>query len=56
MHNLDYLIENYGKEKFMQYMIRLLNSYQPDKMFKDTYGIALDSCLRNFRKYVNKYK
>ena len=53
---VDYLIKNYGKEKFMQYMTRLLDSYQPDKMFKDTYGIALDSCLRNFRKYVNKYK
>ena len=52
---VDYLIENYGKEKFMQYMIQLLDSHQPDKVFKDLYGIELDSCLVNFKEYVNEF-
>ncbi len=52
---VDYLIEKYGKEKFMQYMNRLLDSYQPDKVFKETFGVGMNSCLRNFKKYVNGY-
>ena len=51
---VDYLIEYYGKEKFMKYMTGLLHSHQPDKVFNDTYGITLDSLLTNFKKDVNK--
>jgi hypothetical protein len=51
---VDYLIENYGKEKFMKYVTGLLRSHQPDKVFNDTYGITLDSLLTNFKKDVNK--
>ena len=51
---VDYLIDNYGKGKFMQYMTGLLDSSQPDKVFKDTYGISLDSSLENFKKHIEQ--
>jgi hypothetical protein len=53
---VDYLIEKYGKNKFNTYMTGLLNSYQPDRIFKETYGISLDSSLENFKKHVNRVR
>jgi hypothetical protein len=52
---VDYLITIYGKEKFMQFMMQLLDSYQTEKVFKKVYGIDFVTCLNNFRQYVNEH-
>ncbi len=51
---VDYLIRNYGKKKFMQYMTQLLDSYQPEKVFKEVFGIKLSTSLDNFKQYVRE--
>ena len=52
---VDYLIKNYGKEKFMQYMKGLLDSYSPEKVFKVVYGIDNRTCISNFKQYVKEH-
>ena len=52
---VDYLIESYGKEKFMQYMTQLLNSYQHNKTFRNVYGIDFETFLYNFKQHVNRH-
>jgi hypothetical protein len=52
---VDYLIIKYGKEKFMKYMMGLLNSYSPGKVFKDVYGIDFNICISNFKQYVKEH-
>jgi hypothetical protein len=52
---VDYLIESYGKEKFMQYMKQLLGSYQHNKTFKEIYGIDFEMFLHDFKQHVNKH-
>jgi predicted SprT family Zn-dependent metalloprotease len=49
---VDYLIENYGKDKFYEYMGQLLDSWQPEEVFKDVYGINFNTCLNDFKQYV----
>ncbi|NWF89443.1 MAG: hypothetical protein HXY50_08265 [Ignavibacteriaceae bacterium] len=53
---VDFLIISYGKERFMNYMVELLDSWKPESVFKDTYGIDFETCLNNFRKYVDEQK
>lgn len=52
---VDYIIEYYGKEKFKQYIVQLLNSYHPDKVYKEIYGIDLKTCIQDFKNHVNKH-
>ncbi len=52
---VDYLITNYGKEIFMEYMMRLLDCYHPEKVFKDVYRIDFSTCINNFKKYVKEH-
>jgi GR25 family glycosyltransferase involved in LPS biosynthesis len=52
---VDYLIETYGKQKFIQYMAQLLDSCQHDKVFRDVYGIDFENCLHNFKRYVSEH-
>lgn len=52
---VDYLIESYGKEKFMQYTTQLLRSYHPNKTFKEVYGIDFEIFLFDFKQHVNKH-
>jgi hypothetical protein len=52
---VDYLIAHYGKIKFIQYIVRLLNSYYPDDVFKEIYGIDFKTCLQDFKNHVNKH-
>ncbi|QQS36658.1 MAG: hypothetical protein IPM56_01500 [Ignavibacteriales bacterium] len=52
---VDYLNEQYGKDKFQNYMVKLLNSWQPEKVFKDVYGIDFYTCLNDFKKYVKEH-
>jgi hypothetical protein len=52
---VDYLIDNYGKEKFYNYMMLLLDSWHPGKVFKDVYGIDYSTCINNFKQYVKEH-
>jgi hypothetical protein len=49
---VDYLVERYGKDKFMRYQTELLESYQSDKVFKDVYGIDFGRFVEDFRAHV----
>lgn len=49
---VDYLIIKYGNDKFQNYMVKLLDSWHPEKVFKDVYGIELNTCLNDFKEYV----
>lgn len=51
---VDYLIIKYGKDKFHNYMVKLLDSWHPDKVFKDVYEIELNTCLNDFKEYVKE--
>lgn len=51
---VEYLILKYGKEKFFKYMISLSDSYFPEKVFKDVYGIDFNVCIENFRQHVKE--
>ncbi len=53
---VDYLIENYGKEKFIKYMTQLLDSFQHNNVFRNVYGIDFDHCLDNFKRHVMDYR
>lgn len=52
---VDYLNEQYGEDKFQNYMIKLLDSWQPEKVFKDVYRIDFNTCLNDFKKSVKKH-
>jgi hypothetical protein len=49
---VDYLIINYGKEKFLSYMKSLLKNGDHDNVFKQIYGTDFDNALTEFKKYV----
>jgi len=49
---VDYLIEKYGKEKFLEYMIQLTKSSGNDKIFKKTFGADFDEAIRDFRESI----
>lgn len=49
---VDYLVEKYGKEKFMLYMKKLINNTNHDKAFKEVYGIEFRECIQNFRQSI----
>ena len=52
---VDYLIEQYGKDKFQNYMVKLADSWQPEKVFKDVYRIDFNTCLNDFKKNVKEH-
>lgn len=52
---VDYLKKQYGKDKFQNYMVKLLDSWQPEKVFKDVYRIDFNTCLNDFKKYVKEH-
>lgn len=52
---VDYLNEQYGKDKFHNYMVKLLDSWQSEKVFKDVYRIDFNTCLNDFKKYVKEH-
>jgi len=51
---VDYLVANYGKDKFLLYMKSLINSNDHDKIFKQIYGIDFDKFIKDFRQFVAK--
>ncbi len=51
---VDYLIEKYGKDKFLVYMKSLIKSNNHNKIFKEVYGIDFNEFLIQFRQYVEQ--
>ncbi len=51
---VDYLINSYGKEKFLEYINRLCGSFNSDKVFEEAYGMKFDKLLANFLVAVNE--
>lgn len=49
---VDYLIAQYGKEKFLVYMKRLLKGHNDAKVFKEVFGIDLDAFLKEFQEMI----
>ncbi len=51
---VDYLIENYGKDKLLIYLKSLIEANDHDKIFKQIYGINFDKFLIDFKEHVDK--
>ena len=51
---VDYLIVNYGKDKFLLYMKSLIKSNDHNIIFKQIYGIDFDKFIMDFRQFVAK--
>jgi predicted SprT family Zn-dependent metalloprotease len=51
---VDYLVVNYGKDKFLSYMKSLIKSNDHDKIFKQIYGIDFNELLIDFRQSVEE--
>jgi len=49
---VDYLIETYGKDRFLSYMKELLRNGDHDRVFKKMFGIDFSEGVQNFRKSV----
>ncbi len=50
---IDYLIRRYGRERFLRYQMALLNSYHPDEVFKEVYGLDFDGFVEDFKAQVS---
>jgi len=51
---VDYMIENYGKEKFLDYIKALIEEHDHDRVFKQVYGFEFEILLSDFRKLINE--
>jgi hypothetical protein len=49
---IDYLVDNFGRDKFLLYIKKLTKENNHDKVFKEVYGIEFDQFLRNFQNHV----
>jgi len=49
---VDYLIEKYGKDKFLSYMKKLTNENSHDRVFKKVYGIQFNKSIQDFKESV----
>jgi hypothetical protein len=49
---VDYLIEKYGKSKFMSYIKGLTTNNNHDRIFKSIYGIEFGRFIQDFRASV----
>ena len=44
------MIQNYGKDKFLQYMTGLLKDKENEKVFSKIFGIEFDKYLVDFNR------
>ena len=51
---VDYLIENYGRDKFLLYMKALTRNRRHEVVFKEIFGIDFSACISNFNDAVRK--
>ena len=49
---VDYLIEKYGKDKFLSYMKELVNNGKSDKAFKEMFGVDYSQSIQDFKRSV----
>lgn len=49
---VDYLIEQFGKDKFISYMKELISNGKHDKVFRAIYGIDFSKCIEDFKESV----
>ncbi len=49
---VDYLIEKYGKDKFLSYMKELTTNSNNDTIFNNNYGIEFEKCIQDFRESI----
>ena len=49
---VDYLIEKYGRDKFLLYFKELSTISDHDKIFKNIYGIEFGKCIKDFRESI----
>jgi hypothetical protein len=52
---VDYLKTVYGSDKFERYVTELLDSCNPKQVFHEVYGIEFETCLQDFKKYVQEH-
>jgi hypothetical protein len=50
---VDYMIMTFGKDKFLEYMKRLLTDSNHDRIFKEVYRIDFESFQQNFIAHVH---
>jgi hypothetical protein len=51
---VDYLIQKYGKEKFILYLKELIKMNGNDEIFKNNYGVGFDETIIEFKKYATR--
>lgn len=51
---VDFLIVNYGKDKYLVYMKSLLKNSDHDRVFKDIYGMEFDQMIQEFRDFITE--
>ena len=49
---VDYLIANFGKDKFLIYMKSLIKDNDNDKIFKEVYKVDFDKLIKDFEQFV----
>lgn len=49
---VDYLIEKYGKKKFLSYIKELTTDSGNDRIFKNIYGIEFGQCIQDFKAFI----
>ena len=49
---VDYLVEQYGRDEFIKYVKTIIKTCNPDKAFKNTYGLEFDDSIKAFKEYV----
>jgi hypothetical protein len=49
---VDYLVQNYGKAKFLSYMKSMIRYNNHDKIFKQIYGMDFDKFMLEFKQSV----
>ena len=52
---VDYLIETYGKEKFLLYMKSLLDNNDHDKVFREVFSIDFEEFVHVFQSYSTNH-
>jgi hypothetical protein len=50
---VDYMIDSFGKEKFIVYLKQLCDNPDNDEVFKNVYGIDFETFIYNFRNNVD---
>jgi hypothetical protein len=50
---IDYLIDNFGRDKFLTYMKKLTKENNHDKVFREVYEIEFGQFIENFKSHIH---